>query len=212
MPNLSYSYLFAKFLYLCSLFHSDRLKLSFLLALIVPLISSFKYRNIFVLGSLFSHFSIVVFWLSVFFRNFCDTAKHIFQSLRIKKLSLAFGLIFLLISFASSSILFNKLIGYSALNSASISDFLLLISIGFTVYSFRPSSLTLVFFQFFPFLIALLLLGGSRINMLIYFFMIYCCNSRKNFLSFVPLSFSIYLFIKGLFFIDSVFLYGYGFG
>ena len=191
-------------------FPAERLKFGFLfLMLSLIFIHSRKKFIVFSILSITSHFQMLIQYTSILFEFSLSKLKLIFveKKLSISLIMLILTFVFMLIQF--QNIIFFKVNQY-ILASNGISEIYrgLIFFAGALVYSKNKKE---TIYLFVPLIIAAFLVGGGRVNMIMYFVFLYFVLPVNHGFNIIVLITTLYFGYKNFFFLQKVFLYGNGF-
>lgn len=190
-------------------FSAERLKFAFLFMLMAVYFYSRSRRTSYLMLflSILTHAQIAIFYISSFIHNFLHEASRVFFLLRVKKSFLVFIFVFFLFSLVVGEYAINKFFVYfdkvEGLAFSKTVLFFLLTLIYKRSFSVILFYLVVVFFG--------LVLGDGRINIIAYFYFLYCAIGYRKGFNFGVAITTLYFIQATYFFVDNVVITGSGF-
>lgn len=198
-------------------FAAERLKFAVIFIVAAAwLYSSKKLRIFSVLLSILSHFSMIIVYVGIFAERF---ARIFSKFLSAGKIPLGLNLIFILgliilipIALPFALDFFStKFMAYYGNNSPDELVRGLIFLCLTLIYTPKSYKKRYVIILFLPLLLAIILVGGDRVNMFCYMFFLFFALQYNKGLNFGILITSLYFLIKTIFFILSIVYFGHGF-
>lgn len=172
---LSFFFISSNFYFIVLSIGVHRLKIAMIFFLIVLLINNRFMKKLFSLLSLLSHFQILIFYLLDIFSNFISRIISLKISFRV-----VFGFIFLLIFtliLSQFTLLFSKFISRIDLHYFDLIKSLILVTFFIFMFNIKVKK-ELIYLFSLTFLV--LLIGGFRVNIMIYFIFIIILAKVNN--------------------------------
>lgn len=192
---------------------AERLKFSIILVLLAELVSDRRLKFIFAAASMLAHLQTIIFFVALFFGKYIQFLTESIKAGRVtfKEVGLVIGGIAI-----SIFIYLNQAGGieskFDSYNDGSlkyfetIQVFFILIA-GIFVFRYKAAYIS----SMLVFVIAVLLIGGQRVNMIaamVFFYYFLIENKSGNILFFLIM---IYFSVKSIPFVSNIFQYGNGF-
>ena len=197
------------FYFIVLYFAAERLKLGVIfLVLSIRYIDKVKRFYVFAFLSIISHIQVLIIYFSIFFNVFAGQLSKLFHTGKISRYILSiFPLVFIPILLMTDQIL-SKIQAYLEVKQlVELVKILLFFLLAFW-YSKKKIEPVILFL---PSIIAVFLLGGSRLNMLGYFIFLYYALPFRGGFNFGVLVTSAYFAYSSIGFIINIIEYGNGF-
>lgn len=191
-------------------FAAEKLKFALIFFIISMLVvERIKLFRMYVVLSVLSHFQMIIMYASVVSDYIYKSVKTLLYSGRLNKSLLFISVGAILLPLLFGEYLLAKINAHFELHSVSELSKILLFLILSIYYSKNSRLKPLI--TFFPLVVAVLFLGGDRVNMTGYFvFMYYSLQVNKGFNIGVILT-TLYFFLKNYYFVEKILRCGNGF-
>ena len=189
---------------------AERLKFGFLFLIFALLyVDNRKKFLVFSVLSMNAHFQMIIQYSSLLFEFIFSKLKLLIFEMKLSLPLLGALIVPLIIFIAFPDHFFHK-INHFISNSNGISEIYkgLIFFVGAFIYS-KDKKQTI--FLFIPLIIAAYFLGGSRVNMIIYFVFLYFTFPVNNGFNLAVIVSTLYFGYKNILFLNKVVLYGNGF-
>ena len=194
-------------------FAAERLKFGFIFLILASLLNSYKkLRSLTVIISTVAHFQMLIIYASIAAQIF---AKRLSRLLTIGKISVWDSLIYstlgVLVIIFTYEFIIIKIEAYQSDFPPSEYLRIFLFLILTIIYAPNNTKKRYIIILFLPLFLAASQVGGDRVNMLSYIFFLYYAIQYNRGINIGILITSCYFFIKTIFFINNIVIYGTAF-